>query len=177
MHEAWPSETVCSKWSNETERLRGGTALSICRGPRGPSLHGGGGAGPALNADKHSPTGEFGSQGRLQESRELRKVAPETVRPTPVGVCGSVQTLPKVTHRSPFSPMAKALAEMLKVNKVLKTLNVESNFISGAGILRLVEALPYNTSLVELKIDNQVRDTAVCSCPSPHGVVALPTSC
>lgn len=45
---------------------------------------------------------------------------------------------------------------MLKVNKVLKTLNVESNFISGAGILRLVEALPHNTSLVELKIDNQV---------------------
>ncbi|XP_042819863.1 tropomodulin-1 isoform X1 [Panthera tigris] len=53
-------------------------------------------------------------------------------------------------------PVAYALAEMLKVNKVLKTLNVESNFISGAGILRLVEALPYNTSLVELKIDNQV---------------------
>ncbi|XP_046922549.1 tropomodulin-1 isoform X3 [Lynx rufus] len=51
----------------------------------------------------------------------------------------------------------RALAEMLKVNKVLKTLNVESNFISGAGILRLVEALPYNTSLVELKIDNQVE--------------------
>ncbi|XP_036116781.1 tropomodulin-1 isoform X9 [Molossus molossus] len=53
-------------------------------------------------------------------------------------------------------PVAFALAEMLKENKVLKTLNVESNFISGAGILRLVEALPHNTSLVELKIDNQV---------------------
>ncbi|XP_014398691.1 PREDICTED: tropomodulin-1 isoform X4 [Myotis brandtii] len=52
-------------------------------------------------------------------------------------------------------PVAYALAEMLKENKVLKTLNVESNFISGAGILRLVEALPHNTSLVELKIDNQ----------------------
>ncbi|XP_036116779.1 tropomodulin-1 isoform X7 [Molossus molossus] len=52
-------------------------------------------------------------------------------------------------------PVAFALAEMLKENKVLKTLNVESNFISGAGILRLVEALPHNTSLVELKIDNQ----------------------
>ncbi|XP_070106990.1 tropomodulin-1 isoform X3 [Equus przewalskii] len=51
--------------------------------------------------------------------------------------------------------LTMALAEMLKVNKVLKTLNVESNFISGAGILRLVEALPYNTALVELKIDNQ----------------------
>lgn len=60
---------------------------------------------------------------------------------------------------------------MLKVNKVLKTLNVESNFISGAGILRLVEALPHNTSLVELKIDNQVSRTAVCSCRSPHRVV------
>ncbi|XP_058379576.1 tropomodulin-1 isoform X1 [Diceros bicornis minor] len=52
-------------------------------------------------------------------------------------------------------PVAFALAEMLKENKVLKTLNVESNFISGGGILRLVEALPHNTSLVELKIDNQ----------------------
>lgn len=61
---------------------------------------------------------------------------------------------------------------MLKVNKVLKTLNVESNFISGAGILRLVEALPHNTSLVELKIDNQVSQAAVCSCHSPHRVVS-----
>lgn len=60
---------------------------------------------------------------------------------------------------------------MLKANKVLKTLNVESNFISGAGILRLVEALPHNTSLVELKIDNQVSWAAVCLCRSPHRVV------
>lgn len=69
----------------------------------------------------------------------------------------------------------KALAEMLKVNKVLKTLNVESNFISGAGILGLVEALPYNTSLVELKIDNQVRWAKVSLCPSPdarHSVLS-----
>lgn len=50
---------------------------------------------------------------------------------------------------------------MLKENKTLKTLNVESNFISGAGILRLVEALLHNTSLVELKIDNQVRRARV----------------
>ena len=67
-------------------------------------------------------------------------------------------SLDQVIHGTlPFLVWSKALAEMLKVNKVLKTLNVESNFISGAGILRLVEALPYNTSLVELKIDNQVR--------------------
>ncbi|XP_018410596.1 PREDICTED: tropomodulin-1 isoform X1 [Nanorana parkeri] len=52
-------------------------------------------------------------------------------------------------------PVAFALADMLKVNNTLRSLNVESNFISGNGILALVESLQYNTSLVELKIDNQ----------------------
>ncbi|XP_051785878.1 tropomodulin-1 isoform X2 [Erpetoichthys calabaricus] len=52
-------------------------------------------------------------------------------------------------------PVAFALADMLKVNKTLKSLNVESNFITGAGILAIVEALQFNMSLLELKIDNQ----------------------
>lgn len=51
----------------------------------------------------------------------------------------------------------QALAEMLKVNTTLKGLNVESNFITGTGILTLVESLQYNTTLLELKIDNQVN--------------------
>ncbi|XP_038660520.1 tropomodulin-1 isoform X4 [Scyliorhinus canicula] len=51
----------------------------------------------------------------------------------------------------------KAFAEMLKVNKTVKCLNVESNFITGNGILALVKALQYNNSLVELKIDNQCQ--------------------
>ncbi|GCB60468.1 hypothetical protein scyTo_0009181, partial [Scyliorhinus torazame] len=51
----------------------------------------------------------------------------------------------------------KAFAEMLKVNKTVKSLNVESNFITGNGILALVKALQYNNSLVELKIDNQCQ--------------------
>ncbi|MEQ2188338.1 hypothetical protein GOODEAATRI_013900, partial [Goodea atripinnis] len=49
----------------------------------------------------------------------------------------------------------KALAEMLRVNTTLKSLNVESNFITGAGILALLESLQNNTTLLELKIDNQ----------------------
>ncbi|KAM6972059.1 tropomodulin-1 isoform 2-T3 [Aplochiton taeniatus] len=52
-------------------------------------------------------------------------------------------------------PVAFALAEMLKVNNTLKSLNVESNFITGAGILALIAALQHNTTLLELKIDNQ----------------------
>ncbi len=52
---------------------------------------------------------------------------------------------------------SQALADMLKVNTTLKSLNVESNFITGTGILALVESLKSNTTLLELKIDNQVR--------------------
>ncbi|XP_009884017.1 PREDICTED: tropomodulin-2 isoform X3 [Charadrius vociferus] len=49
----------------------------------------------------------------------------------------------------------KAFADMLKVNKTLKSLNVESNFITGTGILALIDALKQNESLTEIKIDNQ----------------------
>ncbi|XP_021561890.1 tropomodulin-2 isoform X3 [Carlito syrichta] len=49
----------------------------------------------------------------------------------------------------------KAFADMLKVNKSLKSLNIESNFITGTGILALVEALKENDTLTEIKIDNQ----------------------
>lgn len=45
---------------------------------------------------------------------------------------------------------------MLRVNKSLKSLNMESNFITGAGILALIDALRDNEALTELKIDNQV---------------------
>ncbi|XP_053221725.1 tropomodulin-3 isoform X4 [Podarcis raffonei] len=49
----------------------------------------------------------------------------------------------------------KAFADMLRVNKTLKSLNIESNFITGVGILALVEALKENETLTEIKIDNQ----------------------
>ncbi|KAJ8001015.1 hypothetical protein DPEC_G00186420 [Dallia pectoralis] len=52
-------------------------------------------------------------------------------------------------------PVAFALAEMLKVNTTLKSLNVESNFITGTGILALIASLQDNRTLQELKIDNQ----------------------
>lgn len=51
----------------------------------------------------------------------------------------------------------QAFANTLRVNSTLKSLNVESNFITGNGILALVEALQANTTLQELKIDNQVH--------------------
>lgn len=58
---------------------------------------------------------------------------------------------------------------MLKVNTTLKSLNVESNFITGTGILALIEALQHNTTLQELKIDNQVCRTSATRCSLHSG--------
>ncbi|XP_051053919.1 tropomodulin-3 [Phodopus roborovskii] len=73
------------------------------------------------------------------------------------------KTLETNTHVRHFSlaatrsndPVAVAFADMLKVNKTLKSLNMESNFITGAGVLALIDALRDNETLMELKIDNQ----------------------
>ncbi|XP_027026948.2 tropomodulin-2 [Tachysurus fulvidraco] len=52
-------------------------------------------------------------------------------------------------------PIAVAFADMLRVNKTLRSLNLESNFITGSGVQALVEALKDNDTLSEIKIDNQ----------------------
>uniref|UniRef100_W5N728 Tropomodulin 2 n=1 Tax=Lepisosteus oculatus TaxID=7918 RepID=W5N728_LEPOC len=52
-------------------------------------------------------------------------------------------------------PIAVAFADMLRENKMLKALNLESNFITGTGIQALVGALRDNDTLTEIKIDNQ----------------------
>ncbi|MBN3300000.1 TMOD4 protein, partial [Amia calva] len=52
-------------------------------------------------------------------------------------------------------PVAIAAAEMLKENKSLLSLNVESNFITGEGMMAIVKALLQNDTLTELKINNQ----------------------
>ncbi|XP_051901867.1 tropomodulin-4 [Pristis pectinata] len=65
-----------------------------------------------------------------------------------------VRSLSLVATRS-NDPVAHALAEMLEVNTTLKSLNVESNFISGAGMVAIMKAMKNNSSVTELKIDNQ----------------------
>ncbi|KAJ8249393.1 hypothetical protein GJAV_G00234320 [Gymnothorax javanicus] len=67
------------------------------------------------------------------------------------------------THVKKFSmaatrsndPIAVAFADMLKVNRSLRSLNLESNFITSTGIQALVGALLDNDTLTEIKIDNQ----------------------
>ncbi|XP_039614045.1 tropomodulin-1 isoform X2 [Polypterus senegalus] len=95
---------------------------------------------------------------------ELLEVNLNNIKNIPVPTLKAyAEALKSNSHMQKFSivgtrsndPVAFALADMLKVNKTLKSLNVESNFITGAGILAMVEALQFNTSLLELKIDNQ----------------------
>ncbi|XP_038175889.1 leiomodin-2 [Arvicola amphibius] len=50
---------------------------------------------------------------------------------------------------------AIAIAEMLKTNEHITSVNVESNFITGKGILAIMRALQHNTVLTELRFHNQ----------------------
>ncbi|XP_053090670.1 tropomodulin-2 isoform X1 [Pangasianodon hypophthalmus] len=73
------------------------------------------------------------------------------------------KAMEKNTHVKKFSlaatrsndPIAVAFADMLRENKTLRSLNLESNFITGSGVQALVEALRDNDTLSEIKIDNQ----------------------
>ena len=53
------------------------------------------------------------------------------------------------------SKVAHALAKTLKRNRTLEKVNIESNFITGDGGLKIIKAIQKNTVLHELRIDNQ----------------------
>ncbi|XP_040055993.1 tropomodulin-2 isoform X2 [Gasterosteus aculeatus] len=73
------------------------------------------------------------------------------------------KALEKNTHVKKFSlaatrsndPIAVVFGDMLRENKTLQSLNLETNFITGAGVQALVDALRDNDTLTEIKIDNQ----------------------
>ncbi|KAK9516180.1 hypothetical protein VZT92_024127 [Zoarces viviparus] len=51
--------------------------------------------------------------------------------------------------------VALAVSQMLSENRFVRNLNIESNFVSGQGILALLAALQHNRTLVELRFHNQ----------------------
>uniref|UniRef100_A0AAV2M6D0 Leiomodin-3 n=1 Tax=Knipowitschia caucasica TaxID=637954 RepID=A0AAV2M6D0_KNICA len=51
--------------------------------------------------------------------------------------------------------VAYAIAGMLRHNKTITSLNVDSNLLTGKGILSLIQALQYNCTLTELRFQNQ----------------------
>uniref|UniRef100_A0A3Q1HW54 Leiomodin-3 n=1 Tax=Anabas testudineus TaxID=64144 RepID=A0A3Q1HW54_ANATE len=51
--------------------------------------------------------------------------------------------------------VAFAISKMLCENRSIRNLNIESNYVSGQGILALLGALQHNRTLVELRFHNQ----------------------
>lgn len=51
--------------------------------------------------------------------------------------------------------VAYAIASMLCSNKVITSINMDSNLLTSKGIMALVQALQYNTCLTELRFHNQ----------------------
>lgn len=51
--------------------------------------------------------------------------------------------------------VAFAIARMLHQNRFITKLNIESNFVSGQGVLALLGALQHNQTLTELRFHNQ----------------------
>ncbi|XP_068611215.1 leiomodin-2 [Brachionichthys hirsutus] len=52
-------------------------------------------------------------------------------------------------------PVALAIAKMLRENSSIVSLNIESNYVTGKGVMALVQALPGNNTLTELRFHNQ----------------------
>nr|DBA18603.1 TPA: hypothetical protein GDO54_016834 [Pyxicephalus adspersus] len=74
-----------------------------------------------------------------------------------------VNALKKSKHVKTFSMtnvgadenIAFALANMLRENRSITTLNIESNFITGKGIVAIMRCLQFNEHLTELRFHNQ----------------------
>lgn len=74
-----------------------------------------------------------------------------------------VNALKKNKHVKTFSiantgvdeNIAFNLANMLRENRSITTLNIESNFITGKGIVAIIRCLQFNETLTELRFHNQ----------------------
>ncbi|XP_029951637.1 leiomodin-2-like [Salarias fasciatus] len=86
----------------------------------------------------------------------IEDVSPETLLRFAEALCTN-------THVHVFSlanthaddRVAFAISQMLCENRSIRTLNIESNFVSGQGLLLLLAALRHNGTLVELRFHNQ----------------------
>ncbi|KAI5095911.1 leiomodin-3 [Silurus meridionalis] len=74
-----------------------------------------------------------------------------------------IETLKKNKYVKTFSiantgadeTVAFSLANMLRENRSITTLNIESNFITGKGIIAIMRCLQFNETLTELRFHNQ----------------------
>ncbi|KAM8988044.1 leiomodin-1 [Ara ararauna] len=130
------------------------------------------------SASKPAP-GSSSDQGRDDEASSIfdeliEKVKNNDAEVTEVNVnnsdCINNETLVRFTEALEFNTVVKlfalantraddhvafAIAIMLKSNKVLTSINLDSNHITGKGILAIFRALLQNNTLTELRFHNQ----------------------
>ncbi|KAM8936109.1 LOW QUALITY PROTEIN: leiomodin-2 [Lycaon pictus] len=86
----------------------------------------------------------------------IENIAPQTLARFAAALAANtaVRTFSLANTRADDSAAA-AIAEMLRVNRHITSVNVESNFLTGKGVLALMRALQHNTVLTELRFHNQ----------------------
>ncbi|XP_056365958.1 tropomodulin-4 [Oenanthe melanoleuca] len=114
-----------------------------------------------------NPTDVAETLQRLQNNDpELQDVNLNNIKDIPVptleAICEAIKSNTHVRSLSLVGTrsndlVANAVAAMLEQNRSLQSLNLESNFITSAGMLRLLAAVGQNQSLSELRVDNQCQ--------------------
>ncbi|NWR59474.1 LMOD1 protein, partial [Bucorvus abyssinicus] len=135
--------------------------------------------GAAESSPSKPPTGSSSDQAKDDEASSIfdeliEKVKNNDAEVTEVNVnnsdCINNETLVRFTEALEFNTVVKlfalantraddhvafAIAIMLKSNKVLTSINLDSNHITGKGILAIFRALLQNNTLTELRFHNQ----------------------
>ncbi|NWU22733.1 TMOD4 protein, partial [Dyaphorophyia castanea] len=114
-----------------------------------------------------NPTDVAETLRRLQDNDpELQDVNLNNIKDIPVptleAICEAIKTNTHVRSLSLVATrsndlVANAVAAMLEQNRSLQSLNLESNFITSAGMLRVLGAVGHCPSLAELRVDNQCQ--------------------
>ncbi|KAK2084241.1 Tropomodulin-4 [Saguinus oedipus] len=96
--------------------------------------------------------------------KELEEVNLNNIQDIPIAMLSELcEAMKTNTYVRSFSlvatrsgdPIANAVADMLRENRSLQSLNIESNFISSTGLMAVLKAVRENATLTELRVDNQ----------------------
>uniref|UniRef100_A0A8C3QXG8 Tropomodulin 4 n=1 Tax=Cyanoderma ruficeps TaxID=181631 RepID=A0A8C3QXG8_9PASS len=174
----WTARRCCSTWRGRPWRPR--SARTSCPSPARKKVWGqpgdsGDSVGTAGTPDRYrpvpdeppNPTDVAETLQRLQDNDPaLQDVNLNNIKDIPVptleAICRAIQTNTHVRSLSLVATrsndlVANAVAEMLEQNRSLQSLNLESNFITSAGMMRLLGAVGQCPSLSELRVDNQCQ--------------------
>ncbi|EHA97355.1 Tropomodulin-4 [Heterocephalus glaber] len=88
--------------------------------------------------------------------KDLEEVNLNNIQDIPIPMLRELcEAMKRNTYVRSFIPTTQAVANMLRENRSLQSLNIESNFISSTGLMAVLKAVRENATLTELRVDNQ----------------------